>query len=196
MMEFFFGGYLLALVIWPFFQGIRFMLPLLFLSVIYIFKGLQTISLRIKKPPVQLWMTVGLVLFALAGYASQYRWINFSPLTYGVEHPDALALFSHIQEHTSPGDVLVFFKPRAMALFTGRRTSGFKVYSADAQFWEWMDKIQADYLIAELFESEYNRVDGKLVYYADSFARRHPQRMALVYQNPSFHVYKIRPVNP
>ncbi len=193
--DYFFVAYFLALVIWPFFQGIRFLLPLLFLSVFYIFRGIEKVSQRLNHPIGTKFMLIFPSILLLAGYASNFRMVSYAPQDIGVESTDAKALFLEIRQKTSDNDVLIFFKPRALALFTDRKASGFAVYTEDSRFLWWIDQIEAKYLIAELFESEYNFRDGQLEFYADQFARRHPERFQLVYTNPSFNIYAILPVN-
>jgi hypothetical protein len=190
--ELFFLLYFMVLIIWPYYQGIRFMFPLLFLSANYLIKGLKVICQKVKKPRFRQGALLSLLLFSIAGYVSIYRYVHFEALTYGVENPDSQEMFNYIRTNTAEDAVAIFFKPRAFALFTGRRSSGFTIYENDQQFFNWMEKIGVDYLVTDLIEDEYNFSDGKLIYYADSFAQRHPGKFISLYNNPSFRIYKLK----
>ncbi len=59
----------------------------------------------------------------------------------------SLELFSFIRTHTTPNDVFIFRKPRAFALFTGRRASIYPNADTAVVFCSYIKAIGATYLI-------------------------------------------------
>lgn len=123
----FFIFYYSAMVIWPEWQGIRFVFPVLPIFIYFVFQGIKTIvgKLPEKSRTVSTW-TVSLLWIALAGtflFNSGTR--SYSNLQSGrnINGPFESysdEVFKYIKDETPPDSVIVFFKPRAMRLFTDR----------------------------------------------------------------------------
>jgi len=125
----FFVLYLIAMLFWPERQGIRFIFPLLPLFIYFAFQGITTV---IHKLPERyhlfsqgaayiLWFVIiSLFLFnsSTRAYANlqDHRSIN------GPFDPYSSDVYNYIRAETPPDSVIVFFKPRAMRLFTDRDT--------------------------------------------------------------------------
>ncbi|MBF0562726.1 MAG: hypothetical protein HQL37_12040 [Alphaproteobacteria bacterium] len=115
--------------IWPWRQGIRFLFPLLPFYVLLIIIGLESIAdgiVRHTRQPM-----LGLLLFASAfvwDLSQAHRsLLALDALTNSRETQDgpfgdgATRLFSFIKSESQPDDILIFRKPRVIALLTGRR---------------------------------------------------------------------------
>ncbi len=182
--------YAVLICIWPSYQGERFIFSLAFLSIYFVFKSIQVLKRLIKRFPIAtLSLQAALCVFLLfANITAAYQTLTTHPVAYGVEAPEAQALFNYIRQNTSLQDVLFFYKPRAMALFTGRHTMGFTVYKNDDALWNRIKSVDTHFLVAELFTDEYYTPEG---FYLDLFAKRYPDKLRLVYSNSQFNVYQI-----
>jgi 4-amino-4-deoxy-L-arabinose transferase-like glycosyltransferase len=121
--------YLVALLFWPEIQGIRFIFPLLPIFLYFAFQGLKIAINSIPEDRQRisrgfmtcLWLTmIGYFLFASGirafGNIQSNRQIN------GPFDPFSSDMYNYIREETPPESVIVFWKPRAMRLFTNRDT--------------------------------------------------------------------------
>jgi hypothetical protein len=117
-------------------------------------------------------------------YAGVYTRADYGPIVPGVGEADAVALFDHVREITAPEDVFVFQKPRALALFTGRRASGYEKEADDETLWEYFHAIGADYLIVAREFDDDRATLGPWV-------QRNAGRVEPVHQNAGFSIYRI-----
>jgi hypothetical protein len=125
----FFGLYLAAMLLWPEWQGIRFIFPILPFFVYFAFQGIR---FTLGKLPGNLnssfhtlvtgfWLVViGIFLYtsSLGAYSNlrDNRSIN------GPFDAFSSDVYKYIRAETPPESVIVFWKPRAMRLFTDRDT--------------------------------------------------------------------------
>ena len=123
----FFVLYYSAMVIWPEWQGIRFVYPVLPIFIYFAFQG---VNVAIRKLPESyrlpgarlsylLWITLaGIFLFHSGTRAylnlQNRREINGPFDLYSDE------MFRFVRDETPSDSVIIFFKPRAMRLFTDR----------------------------------------------------------------------------
>jgi hypothetical protein len=114
-------------ILWPENQGLRFIYPLLPLFLLLAAEGLSPLMERlpVRAQGVAHWTSIAvgatLILLSLAVSADtslinlrQDRQLN------GPTDPVSRQMFEFIREKTPPESVIIFFKPRAMRLFTGR----------------------------------------------------------------------------
>ena len=177
--------YGLLLVFWPNGgQEQRFLIPLLPLSFLYVAEGLQGMGATVLRPlrgPAVALTAVAL----LASYAACYTTVETGPIRQGVSDPETVALFDYIKAHTGPDDVFIFQKPRALALFTGRRASAMHRPQDDEDLWRYLRQSRAtDVVLCPQFESCRNVLGP--------FIERHAESFEQVYANPEFTVYRIR----
>jgi hypothetical protein len=116
--------YAILLLVMPFRQGIRYILPLLPFYLFFTIQGFDSLFEGIARKGARIVSLTGyafLVLyFGVAGYyfstSFGIRQIADGPYT-----EKATETFEFIKTHTGSEDVIVFFKPRAMLLITKRR---------------------------------------------------------------------------
>ena len=125
----FFVSYLIAMLFWPERQGIRFIFPLL---PILIYLAIQGIRIVINKLPEKyhlagemtmygFWLLiVGTFLFGSGTRA--YANLQDDRKINGPFDPYSSDIYNYIRANTPPDSVVVFFKPRAMRLFTDHNT--------------------------------------------------------------------------
>jgi len=113
----------LANVVWPEWQGIRFMFPVLPFFVYFALRGMKAFSIRVgdKKGIVPYTISTLLVIGFLSvsslsalGNLRSGRQIN------GPFDPYSMGLYEFIEDETPAESVIVFFRPRVMRLMTGR----------------------------------------------------------------------------
>jgi hypothetical protein len=116
-------------VVWPERQGLRFIFPVLPFLFLFSFDGMKLVVEQIKTDwqqatRVVMWgfwavlavVSLGVLLMAARDNLLANRAIN------GPFDPISAEVFRFIREKTPPESVIIFFKPRAMRLFTDRDT--------------------------------------------------------------------------
>jgi hypothetical protein len=147
-LEVFPAAYVAPLLLWPSYQGTRFLIPLV---PFYLYYGLLGIR-RIDDVVAARWgrRRVAFATFvALIGltYAGRYATLRYDRISPGVTDPETLELFVFVKTATAPQDVFIFSKPRALALFTGR-SAAVPLNSADpCRLWRYIAEIHASYVI-------------------------------------------------
>ena len=141
-----------------------------------------------------LWrVAVAILLVAVAAsYGASYTQLDFE-ITEGISKPESVAMFDYIAGHTDDDDVMIFIKPRVIALLTSRRASVYHMPEEDSRLWDYFDRIGATHLVVvangeALAEAE----DPARVKYLRDFAQRNTARLAPVFVNADFRVYRIR----
>jgi hypothetical protein len=173
------------LVLWPSAAWERrFLMPLLPLFFCYACEGLQRLgsfrlSFRVEKPAAAV-----LALLVLLSYAACYTRMELGPIRQGVSTPEAAALFEFVRTHTRPDDVFLFQKPRALALYTGRRASAHHVPPSDEQMWQYLRQINATHLVVTRQFPASHRLLG-------SFVGRHRGQFDAVFHEGDITVYRI-----
>ncbi len=119
--------WLLLLITWPFWQGTRFIFPLLPIFIYFTFVGMKTVLARAPGR----WQVIGrglfnafwlLIIGVFIFNSSAKAYVNMLDhrVTTGSFDPYSMETYRFIRENTPPQSVIVFFKPRAMRLFTDR----------------------------------------------------------------------------
>jgi hypothetical protein len=125
----FFAAYFLFMIIWPEWQGPRFIFPLLPIFIYFTFQGMKFAINKLTETYHQLgqgifygfWFLIaGIFLFnsSMNAYVNlqNNRSIN------GPFDPYSMDVYNFIKEKTPADSVIVFFKPRAMRLMTNHDT--------------------------------------------------------------------------
>jgi len=125
----FFSMWMILLITWPFWQGPRFVFPLLPLFIYFAFQGMKFILKKLPENYTRIgrtmfygfWLVIiGAFLFNSAanayGNLRNHRAIN------GPFDPYSQEVYQYIKEKTPSESVVVFFKPRAMRLMTDHDT--------------------------------------------------------------------------
>jgi 4-amino-4-deoxy-L-arabinose transferase-like glycosyltransferase len=123
----FFIFYYSAMVIWPEWQGVRFVFPVLPIFIYFVFQGIKAIIGRLpeRSQSVSTWIP-SLLWIALAGIflfnsgTRAYSNLQNNRKINGPFDSYSDEVFRYIQDETPPDSVIIFFKPRAMRLFTDR----------------------------------------------------------------------------
>jgi hypothetical protein len=125
----FFALYFIAILLWPERQGIRFIFPLLPIFIYFVFQGISTAIAKLPKKHHPLskgisfvfWLVV-IGVFLFNSSARAYSNLKDNRKINGPFDPFSTDVYNFIRAETPPDSVIVFYKPRAMRLFTSRDT--------------------------------------------------------------------------
>jgi len=176
--------YLIPLLIWGAPMDVRFLLPVFPLYFFYAFLGLQTVS-RNKKRESLAFLTMLVVI--LVAYSAQYARLDYGPIREGIARNETKQLFDYIRNDTSESDVFVFRKPRALALFTGRKASALHRDPDDQALWKYLRRIEATYLVLGPKQLEPDDQE-----FLRNFIARNKDRLQETFTNSDFQVYRVK----
>jgi len=173
---------LLLYVFWPY-QDERFLFPLLPFYISFALTGLEGMAgagRRDRRLHVLRALPVIFVIFYFCWHsvASVHRNLldgRMEPS--GPYVTTSQELFSYISRHTDPHHIIVFFKPRAMRLFTGRQS---------IMTGKTAELKRADYLCLYLRDDAYDQLTQ-----GDVAGLERSGRVLPVYQNRDFRVLRI-----
>jgi hypothetical protein len=188
--ELFAAFYCLLLVLWPPFDTavFRYLMPILPLWFLYVGEGmslLRAISFRVAAVAAP-----ALALSMLLSYADWFRDLDAGPIRNGVNTPEAVALFDWIKNKTDPQDIFLFQKPRAFALYTGRRSLAHHKADDPPRLARTLRQYDVTHVVVhpsspfDLFQNSSRLVEALLA--------EEPSDFETVYENPGFRVYRLR----
>ena len=174
-------------IVWPATQGLRFLLPLfpfflyfVLVGVEWVIRAMEGIDQKIAFAAVAGCVLVAAFFFTrqslkldLANYRA-HREAASGPYT-----PASREMFDYLKTNTDPSSVVVFFKPRAMRLFTSRASL------------EWNNGAElppGQYLCLYRFEDEGHQLSA-----ADIAALQAAGKIKLVFENSNFQLFQILP---
>jgi hypothetical protein len=136
-------------------------------------------------------VTVATVVLLLL-YGSDYRRASWEPFRAGISDPEFIRLCDYVKSHTAPSDVILFRKPRLLALLTGRSSSVYTMHldrpTEPVEIWNWARKIHAQYLVIPLVpDPDVNGANHDLM----RFISESQDRVQLVYETEHFRMYKL-----
>ena len=148
--EIFFIIYITVLIFGPFFQGMRYLLPIFPMYALFIFRAADIDKDNGNKVTAQ-YLNIGIIISIMIITITNYTRLDYSPYEYGVEKQSSLEMFEYIREKTPKKSLIIFQKPRVMALYTGRKSSTY-FYSYDGYFngdkaEEYFEKINATHVV-------------------------------------------------
>lgn len=121
-----------------------------------------------------------LVLFSYAGWYSRAQYGRFGQ---GTDNPETIQLFDYVRREVPTPDLVIFRKPRALALHAGRRASMYH-FGSDAELLSYFEEAGAGWLVTGAVFPE-DRA------FLIPFVGRNSQYLREVYSNPDFKVYRI-----
>ena len=182
--------YVVAVLLFPGYAGRRYLEPILPLYLLFVARGLQHRWL-VRQPVLRRVVVVSLLVAVTASYAAAYTQVDLS-VTEGISRPESVAMFDYVADQTGDRDVMIFIKPRVMALLTSRRTSAYHVPGEDAELWDYFDRIGATHLVVVQNDDAFaGAEDPARLKYLREFAERNAADLAPVFANTDFRVYRI-----
>jgi hypothetical protein len=119
---------LLLYLAWPFQEGLRYLFPLLPFLIYFAYRGMQAGALAVPARYHRagqlltraVWVAV-LAIFALTSFRlARANLLDHRASDDGPFEPSSTEMFDVIKTRTAPDSVVLFLKPRAMRLMTGR----------------------------------------------------------------------------
>lgn len=176
--------YLALLLVVPFIQGNRYLLPIVPFLLFYIFLGLEVFIKASTSRHLRFAPGV-LTMFIALSYLGFYSGTSRSDLPHGVKDAAAVELYDHVMESTPEDCLIVFKKPRILSLFTGRRSMVYFTGHNVEQLWENIETSNASYLIMNTQE---HSIDSR---HFVSLIEQYRHRLELVFENNAFKLYRV-----
>ncbi|HET9386330.1 MAG TPA: hypothetical protein VFO67_14375 [Gemmatimonadales bacterium] len=181
--------YLTPVMMWPSYQGLRLLIPVVPFYFCCSLLGARRIDAGVERR----WKARNAVLVAflavvLVSYAARYSTLQFGPLREGIAKEESRELFNFITAATDPDDVLVFSRPRALALMTGRKVSGGYSPADPCRLWQYMKEIGASYVITGPARDPFNEDAA----YLQRFVADFENDLRPVMVNGDLAVYRIQ----
>src|SRR2546425_1210967 len=162
--------YLGPVIAWPSFQDTRFLIPIIPFYFYFGLFGIREMDAAVERRWGRKHLALATLLAGVAvSYAGRYATLPFGPLAEGIAKPESVRLFEFVKDSTAPTDVLVFSRPRALALFTGRRVSGGYRPGDPCELWRYLSEIGAAYLVTGPEPDVWNAEAGYLRQFLSRF---------------------------
>ena len=174
-----------TIVFWPMAQSFRFLIPVVPLYIGYALLGSQWLGTMIRSQRARVGIGLFLLVVVFGSYVSRYTTLEFSHMREGILNTDSRQLFRYVREQTEPEDVLIFAKPRILALMTQRYSACYSVVSDDIYLERFLASINATHLITTRWLKS-DRI------WLQGFLERHADQLELVFENYTHHVYRMR----
>jgi hypothetical protein len=182
--------YLMAVLAFPGYQGIRYLAPVMPFFVLFAFRGLQHRFLK-ERPQLRRVALTALAFVIIGSYISAFTSLKLD-IREGIAKPESVALFDYVRHHTDEDDVMVFVKPRVMALLADRPSTTFHTPDDDRELWQYFGRVDATHLICVVNDRAFdNSEDPQRLAWFRSFVDRHRGRLDCVFENADFRIYEI-----
>jgi hypothetical protein len=127
------------------------------------------------------------LLITAIPYAIAYHNTDFGPIGEDTGMPEFKQLCQQVRERTGPEDVLIYYRARALSLYTKRKASAYNARGTDRELWQYSQEISATYVITS---NAFHEDAGFL----DRYVQNHSSSFDLIYKNAAFRMYRIRPI--
>ncbi len=128
-----FSAFLLIIyVIWPGVQGIRFLFPILPFYLFFFIAGLSEIKISFQIPILSRYIKINFMLIFSIAIILVFGLTTISSAIYNMKHrdevmegpysKDSIELIGYIIKYTNNNNIIIFYKPRAITLYTSRRS--------------------------------------------------------------------------
>jgi hypothetical protein len=176
--------YLALLLIWPSYQDWRFLVPIIPLYFLYITEGFDrlfdSIQLSWLRKTLPYIMLSCLIIF----YASTYIVAFPRPIS-DIEKKETNEIFQFIRTETNSDDVILFFKPRVLVLFTQRKSVAIAIPSPNGDTLERMKELGVSIVILRLNYAFEDQPE------LSQLISTHLGNFQLLFENPEFRVYRV-----
>jgi hypothetical protein len=179
----FFAVWMVVIITWPSWQGVRFIFPLLPIFIYFTFQGMKFLLAKIPTQYTQsrqwsfygFWSCIALV-FLVTSSRNAYINLKNNRAINGPFDPNSREVYQYIQENTPNDSVIVFFKPRVMRLMTNRDS----IMSTDCDH-----ILKGNYLVLSKKVGANQQIPPEQIYSCDLF-------LDTVFENTRFIVYEIQ----
>jgi hypothetical protein len=186
--ELFVPFYLTPFTILPIMLEHRFLFPIIPLYLFYAFLGIQTISRlgSAYRRQVERLGFAGVVIVILVSYARQYTALDYGPIRRGINTTETQQIFEYVKNEVGEKEVVIFIRPRALSLFTGRASATWHANQDDEGLLDFFRQINASYLIVGP-----ENLDPADQTYLRDFVDRNRSLFEERFANAHFRVYRM-----
>jgi 4-amino-4-deoxy-L-arabinose transferase-like glycosyltransferase len=187
VLDWFFIFYVFMLLVFPNNDSAyRLMVPLGFIFLLYAATGLKSIQFLTEVPAWKKTIAAGMLLFLLfmPGLISIAR--SGDHLLEGPQQESSVEAFSYIKQNVAAGDLVVFAKPRALALYGGCRSMTDPFTTDPTLIHKQIMEAKASYLLI------HTRLTSEPI---KRYSRVMQGRLTKQWENKDFVLYKISRVH-
>ena len=185
-------------IVLPYFapQYWQYFVPVLPIYLAYILVGIRDVQTKLSSVAVGRFVTAAAIIVMALLYATAYARADWGAYHEGISDPQFLNVCDFIRSHTQRSDVILFRKPRLLALMTERRASVYPIHddrvSEPSELWDYAGKVGAKYIIAcdvtaGLIDPDAANGNRSLALFLEVYRGR----VNLAYQVPHFRVYRL-----
>jgi len=185
IVEAFLVPYAAIVILWPFSPGIRLVFPVIPWIVFLALTGLRGLTEKFAPRHVS-GAVCAFVLLISVPFVTAYRRTDFGLIRENTGVLEFNQLCQVVRQRTTPQDVLIYFRARALALYTSRTASAYNDHGTDEELWQHARNVHATYLITT---NAFDEDHGFLARYTET----HSSSLELAYQNANFQPYQIVP---
>ena len=183
IVEAFLVPYAAMAILWPFSPGIRLVFPVIPWIVFLALTGLRGLTEKFAPRHFATVVCAFLLLISVP-FVTAYRHMDFGSIRQSTGLPEFNQLCQAVRQRTTPQDVLIYFRARALALYTSRTASAYNYQGTDDELWQYARNVHATYLITT---NAFDEDHGFLARYAETYS----SNLELAYQNANFKLYRI-----
>lgn len=148
--EFWLGGYLLLILFYPYSQsGVRFLLPVLPVIIMYCIDGSRFLIQQLSLPKTKI--IYGSMLLMFISYIPETKKIitqSNKPLD-GPYLETSREMIQYLQQHLPPASTVAFYKPRALSLFTDMKSTSWLVNQKSEAIRNLFERTKVDYIVQD-----------------------------------------------
>jgi 4-amino-4-deoxy-L-arabinose transferase-like glycosyltransferase len=183
IVEAFLVPYAAIVILWPYSPGIRLVFPVIPWIVFLALSGLRGLTEKFAPRHVS-GVVCAFVLLISVPFVTAYHRTDFGLIRENTGLPEFNELCQAVRERTTRQDVLIYFRARALALYTSRTASAYNDHGTDDELWQYARNVHATHLITT---NAFDEDHGFLARYAET----HSSNLELAYQNANFKLYRI-----
>ena len=172
------------LLVVPFYQGYRYLLPVIPFFIMYMFHGVERFATFFPKRATFI-VPLAVLLSGAASHAGYYSQMDPKTVSHGVLDTDAVKLYDYIKSNTPVDSVIIFKRPRILALFTKRHSATYVDYLDNCQSLENFQQLGATHLLIKTGIQQKEKPNQL------NLIEQPTGILELVYENPSFKLYKF-----
>jgi 4-amino-4-deoxy-L-arabinose transferase-like glycosyltransferase len=179
ILEIFLLSYLITLIFYNGFQGLRYLIPVLPLFAYYFVVGL--VNVWNNKYLIQ--KIILLVLLIILVFIFNIK-INLSIIRRGINKVEAVEVFKFIKNNTPPDAIFIFKKPRVLSLYTDRQAAIYQTTENEKSLINFICQIKATYIL-------YSPIFTIDQIYLKPFIEKNKDKFQATYSNSDFELYEI-----
>lgn len=181
--EIFVTLYVLVVLIVPMDGGLRYLIPAIPFYIFYAQQGLYALPIN---PASRNAAAAVLGAAILISYFAKYSQQDLKQLQNGISKVESVEFFDYIKQRTPASDVFIFTKPRALALFTERKSSFYPMDLDDKGLWDYFLKIHATHIVVGP-----KGISPEEQAFLRRFVDKYSASLQLEFSNDDFNAYHI-----